>query len=39
LLAGVEILLFDIFPDHHRYNENELEKSKKDLLVLAPIIL
>jgi len=32
LLAGVEILLFDIFPDHHRYNENELEKIKKGFI-------
>jgi tetraacyldisaccharide 4'-kinase len=25
LAAGAQILSFDIFPDHHRYNKNELE--------------
>jgi tetraacyldisaccharide 4'-kinase len=28
LAAGAQVLSFDIFPDHHRYNENELEKIK-----------
>ena len=28
LAAGAQVLLFDIFPDHHRYNKNELEKIK-----------
>ncbi len=26
LSAGAQVLSFDIFPDHHRYNKNELEK-------------
>jgi len=26
--AGAQVLSFDIFPDHHRYNKNELEKIK-----------
>jgi len=26
--AGTQILSFDIFPDHHRYNKSELEKIK-----------
>ena len=26
--AQVQVLSFDIFPDHHRYNKNELEKIK-----------
>jgi tetraacyldisaccharide 4'-kinase len=25
LAAGAQVLSFDIFPDHHRYNKNELE--------------
>jgi tetraacyldisaccharide 4'-kinase len=28
LAAGAQVLSFDIFPDHHRYNKNELEKIK-----------
>jgi tetraacyldisaccharide 4'-kinase len=28
LSAGAQVLSFDIFPDHHRYNKNELEKIK-----------
>lgn len=28
LAAGAKVLSFDIFPDHHRYNKNELEKIK-----------
>jgi tetraacyldisaccharide 4'-kinase len=27
-VTGAQILSFDIFPDHHRYNESELEKIK-----------
>ena len=27
-VAGAQVLLFDTFPDHHRYNKNELEKIK-----------
>lgn len=27
--AGAKILSFDIFPDHHSYNENELEKIRE----------
>jgi tetraacyldisaccharide 4'-kinase len=26
--TGAQVLSFDIFPDHHRYNKNELEKIK-----------
>jgi tetraacyldisaccharide 4'-kinase len=26
--AGAQVLSFNIFPDHHRYNKNELEKIK-----------
>lgn len=28
LAAGAQVLSFDIFPDHHHYNKNELEKIK-----------
>ena len=28
LAVGAKVLSFDIFPDHHRYNKNELEKIK-----------
>ena len=28
LAAGAQVLSFDIFPDHHRYSKNELEKIK-----------
>jgi tetraacyldisaccharide 4'-kinase len=28
LSAGADVFSFDIFPDHHRYNKNELEKIK-----------
>ncbi len=31
-LAGAEILSFDIFPDHHRYNESELEKIREGFI-------
>ena len=27
--AGAQVSTFDIFPDHHRYNKNELEEIKK----------
>lgn len=32
LAAGAQVLLFDIFPDHHCYSENELAKIKKQFI-------
>ena len=32
LAAGVQVLFFDIFSDHHRYSENQLEKIKKQFI-------
>jgi tetraacyldisaccharide 4'-kinase len=32
LAAGAQILSLDIFPDHHHYSENELEKIKKTFI-------
>jgi tetraacyldisaccharide 4'-kinase len=32
LAAGAQILFFDIFPDHHRYSENQLGKIKKQFI-------
>ena len=29
LAAGAQVLFFDVFPDHHRYSENQLGKIKK----------
>ena len=32
LAAGAQVLFFDIFPDHHRYSENQLGKIKKQFI-------
>jgi len=32
LAAGAKVLFFDIFPDHHRYSENQLRKIKKQFI-------
>ena len=32
LATGVQVLFFDIFPDHHRYSETQLAKIKKQFI-------
>jgi tetraacyldisaccharide 4'-kinase len=32
LAAGAQVLFFDVFPDHHRYSENQLGKIKKQFI-------